>query len=288
MSSSDDVTACACSSCPAASAGANTRKDEEMGGNLVTTVEGPLTFLQAHRLVHDLHDHGMLEIRKDRLLIYIFLILMFVGLNVALMAANFKPQEFIEENYYVSFHMAQFWGVFAFTMLEALVLIATDVISWTNRIMSAIILFNVMASFATAFLFSFHPETFEVVSHYIEYTVQILITLVNVVFIQNSTPMGNRKVGRCRLYQIEIGVATVGLIISIMTLVIFTGVFSIPMGRERAAHFCEFTNDIFNGLFALYYAVLSYMDVRSNQQECYDKMTRTSHSIVFKPTTRPE
>ena len=80
----------------------------------------------------------------------------------------------------------------------------------------------------------------------------------------------------------------VGLIISIMTLVIFTGVFAIPMGPERAAHFCEFTNDIFNGLFALYYAVLSYMDVRSNQQECYDKMTRTSHSIVFKPTTRPE
>ena len=285
MNSADEITPVECmtpdNACATVTA-PDIRQDEEVGGGkLSENVEGPLNFFQAHRLVHDLHDHGMLEVRKDRLLVYIFLILMFVGLNMAMVAANCKPQDFIDANYYVSFHMAQFWGVFAFTMLEALVLIATDAISWNNRIMSAIILFNVVASFATAFLFSFHPKTFEVVCHYIEYTVQILITGVNIVFVQNSKTWGDRRIFGFRLYHVEICVAIVGSIISIMTLIIYTGVFSsLVMASERAAHFCEFANDIFNGLFALYYAIISYMDVRISQQECYMKMTRLNYIIV--------
>ena len=246
----------------------------------LSVVESPLTFFQAHRLVHDLHDHGLLEVRKDRLLIYIFLILMFLGLNVALMAANCKSQQFIEENYFTTFHMASFWGVFAFTMLEALVLIATDVISWDNRVLSSIILFNVMASFATAFLFSFHPRAFEVVSHYIEYTVQLLITGVNLVFVINYTRSANPQAMVYRLRNIEIGVAIFGLILSILTLIIFTGAIPMNMEKERAAHFCEFANDIFNGTFALCYAVLCYMDVRITQQECYEKMTRVNYVVL--------
>ena len=285
MSSSNEITGCGCNNYPADAIAATvveTRDDEELGGKLSANVEGPLTFFQAHRLLHDLHDHGMLEGRKDRLLVYIFLILMSVGLNVALLIANCKPQDFIEENYYLSFHMAQFWGLFAFTMLEALVLIATDAISWNNKTMSSIILFNVMASFATAFLFSFHPKTFEVISHYNLYTVLILITGVNFVFVlKSSASIGNKEVLGFRLYDVLMGIAVVAMIISIMTLVIYKGAFkSLVMPKGRAAHFCEFAIDIFNGLFALYYTAFSYMDVRINQRECYMKMTQVNYIVI--------
>jgi hypothetical protein len=44
------------------------------------------------------------------------------------------------------------------------------------------------------------------------------------------------------------------------------------MGAERAAHFAEFTNEIFNGLFALLYAILPYTDVRNQLHDHYFKM----------------
>jgi hypothetical protein len=75
----------------------------------------PLTFVQIHHLIEDIHEYGLLDVKMNRLLIYIFSILLYIGLNAALLGANFQVQEFIEEHYYIAFHMADFWGLFGFT-----------------------------------------------------------------------------------------------------------------------------------------------------------------------------
>jgi len=46
----------------------------------------PLTFVQIHHLIEDIHEYGLLDVKMNRLLIYIFSILLYIGLNAALLA----------------------------------------------------------------------------------------------------------------------------------------------------------------------------------------------------------
>jgi hypothetical protein len=243
--------------------------DMEMGN-----IGALLTFAQVHHLVDDVHEYGLLDVKMNRLLIYIFLILIFVGLNVALLGANFEEQAFIEENYYSTFHMAAFWGVFGFSLLEALVLFATNIVSLDSQFQSAVILFNVMATFATAFLFSFDSVVFEVKAHYMEYSVQILISSVNMVFLRHYLRMADKESPVYRFRNVARAVSWTVTALSVFTLILYTGAIEVRMGPERSAHFCEFINEIFNGMFAFCYAVYFYCDVRRQLDEHYISMRR--------------
>ena len=56
------------------------------------------------------------------------LILIYFGVATTLLAANFQPQEVIEEDFYLPFHYAEFWSAFLFTVLEAFILYTSDVL----------------------------------------------------------------------------------------------------------------------------------------------------------------
>jgi len=225
-------------------------------------------------LMGDVHEYGVLKARQNHLLLYVFLVLLYIGLNVALLGANFQSQELIEEEYYSSFHMAAFWGVFGFTLLEAFILIATDIITWANRCQTLVILFNVMAAFATAMLFSFDPHLYEVPAHYMEYSIQILISWVNIIFLRSymirAANTGPNSMYRCGSVEMAVALAVLGL--AMFTLIVYTGVIPTDMGPERAAHFCEFINEIFNGLFALAYATFCYKDANKQLNQHYKGM----------------
>jgi hypothetical protein len=161
--------------------------------------------------------------------------------------------------------MAGFWGVFFFSLLEAVILLSTDIISWSNISQSLLILINVMVAFSTAVLFSMDPRTFETLCHYMEYSVQILISSVNVIFVMSFFRNPDPENVGYKLRYVEITLAVVVLKLSMITLLIYAGLFSaIRMEPERAAHFCEFTNEICNGLFTLAYAV-RYFTIARNQ-----------------------
>ena len=252
------------------------------------TAGGGLTDNQIHHLIADDHNIRELGGLKNSLLSYMFLSLLYIGLNLALLIANFHPQDFIEANYYLPFHLAGFWGVFLFSMLEAIILISTDIISWSNISQAMLILVNVMVSFSTAVLFSMDPKTFEVVCHYMEYSVQILISGVNVIFVMSYFRHPDPKDVGFKLRHVEIILAILVLKLSIVTLVIYSGVFtSISMGPERAAHFCEFTNEICNGLFTLAYAGRYFTSVRNQiQDHCLSgtAFRGTNNAFFVKPT----
>jgi len=225
-------------------------------------------------LMGDVHEYGVLQARKNHLLLYVFLVLLYIGLNVALLGANFQSQELIEEEYYYSFHLTAFWGLFAFTLLEAFILIATDIITWANKCQTLVILFNVMAAFATAMLFSFDPHLYEVPAHYMEYSVQILISWVNIIFLRSymirAANTGPKSMYRCGGLEMAVASAVLGL--AMFTLVVYTGVIPTDMGPERAAHFCEFINEIFNGVFALAYATFCYNETKKELDQHYKGM----------------
>ena len=77
---------------------------------------------------------------------------------------------------------------------------------------------------------------------------------------------------RYRYAELTVAALVVGL--SALQLLIFAGRIKTGMDAERAAHFCEFVNEIFNGLFALFYAVLTYMDLRKRTSDHCDEMRK--------------
>lgn len=224
-----------------------------------------------HMSIHHVQEYHLLHSKRDRLLIYIFLIILYIGMNVALLGGNFKSQDVIEEEYYVVFHMVAFWGMFLFTIIEALILLATDFVSWDNWAQCALVLFNVLITFATALLFSFKPEIYEVPAHYMEYTAQVLISAVGIIFLNNYF-RGTASATASLVYEwrnFEYAVLVVLLMFSLFQFSIYTGHPKVSMASERAAHFCEFVNEILNAMFALLYALLSYTEIRDKlNQHC--------------------
>lgn len=232
----------------------------------------PLTFVQIHHLIEDIHEYGLLDVKMNRLLIYIFSILLYIGLNAALLGANFQEQTFIEEHYYIPFHMADFWGLFGFTLLEALLLIVTEIVSVDNIFQTGLIFFNIVITFVAAFLFTLDPKFYEVPSHYIAYSIQVLITGVNVIFLRSYMKTAKPDNMVYRLRHVEVGVAISVVLFSIFQLVLYSGVIPVNMGSERSAHFCEFSNEIVNAFFALTYALLTYWDIRKLWLQHYETM----------------
>ena len=150
----------------------NTEKDY---GSLQCTgpQSGHISYSQLHKLIHDIHDYNVMELRKNTMLGYIFLILVYVGINIGLLGVNFKSQEFIDENYYMSFHLLSFWAVFAFTLLETFILLFTEMVSTSHLLLSGVVIFNVVATLSTAIIFTIDPRVYEVIAHYMEYCVQV-------------------------------------------------------------------------------------------------------------------
>jgi len=220
----------------------------------------PLTAQALHQIAHDIHEFVIIKERLNWFLLYIMAILLYLGLNGTLLIANSFDQEFIEEHYELPMHYLSFWGVFLFTVVEAILLISTGVVRWENKGQSIIILSDVCMSFFSALLYTLDPEVFEVPSHYVEYVVQISITCVNLIFINQSLRISldskhTESIAIQMNRWLESGSSFVALFLSFF---LYSNLIPVKMGNERSAHFCEFINEMVNGIFALKYAITCY------------------------------
>lgn len=277
------------------------RHYSDLGDNKLDALEvrvhesTPLTAHALHQVAHDIHEFSIIKERLNYYLIYLIAILLYIGLNASLLVANTQSQEYIEEHYEYPFHILSFWGVFVFTLVEAILLISTGVASlqrvheegkqqsssspfYTSPI-TKIILCDVTFSFFSAILYTMDPETFEVPAHYIEYLVQIPISCVNVIFVNKyqekkepddepSLSMDNGMVdGKIGEPSIQEPITVwftnqlfsyLPVVLSVLQLLLYSAILPTNMSPERAAHMCEFVNEIMNGCFALQYALTSY------------------------------
>jgi len=234
-------------------------------------------FQKMFTLFKNVHDYSVDSTRKYILLVYIFLLLIYIGMNFGLLSVNFQPQAFIEAHYYLPFHLVAFWGVFSFTLIEAFLLVSAGIVSIRNIFQSTIVLGNVISSLLTAILFSMYPTFYEVPAHYIEYSIQIFVTGVNIIFVtdyirkayKNPEGLFKRYPLLNKLRWIELIVSGPVLLLSVLQLFIYSGLIPVTIEAERAGHFCEFVNEIVNGFFALIYTVTLYWGLESKLENHY-------------------
>jgi hypothetical protein len=68
-------------------------------------------------------------------------------------------------------------------------------------------------------------------------------------------------------HRLQLCVGAVSVPLSCLTVILYLGDVSVPMGGERSAHFCEFVNDMVNALVALSYAARALAEVRQELDE---------------------
>ena len=234
------------------------------------------TLQKFFQLFHNIHDYTTLATRKNILLVYVFSILIYMAINFGLLGANFISQADIEANYYYPFHLLAFWSIFCFTLLEAFIMISSGIISVTNFIATALVFFNVISSLTTAILFSMSPKIYEVPCHYMEYTIQVFVSCVNSVFVFHYLRKSKgfftkyKWLNHFRWFELLLSVPVI--LLSILQLFIFSGLIPVRIEPERAAHFCEYVNEILNASFALFYAVIMYIKLDKKMKTHYTNM----------------
>jgi hypothetical protein len=251
----------------------------EMENTLISHYDLPVpphehgnAYQKLFQLFHDIHDYTTLSTRRNVILIYVFLLLLYIGMNFALLGLNFMSQDFIEQNYYLPFHMLSFWGVFLFTLLEAFILISADIVNMSNYLQAGLVLFNILTTLTTAIIFSMFPHHFEVPAHYMEYSAQIFVSCVNIIFTLNFIRQKGGAFKKLKWLNnfrwLELIIALPIVMLSCLQIFIYAGILPITIEPERGAHFCEFSN----ALFALTYSVFIYHDLGKRMQEDYLRM----------------
>ncbi len=124
----------------------------------------------------------------------------------------------------------------------------------------AMILVNVGGTLIALILFLFNAEFWESTSHWIEYSVQFCVTFTSFAFIfgnQDKTSV----LYKYRYY--EAGIVCISLVMACLKLFVYGEVIEFEMGAERAAHFFEYSGEMFNDVFALAFTVIRLNAVKN-------------------------
>jgi hypothetical protein len=196
------------------------------------------------------------------------LILVYFGVASSLLGANCLSQTVIESELYIPFHMAEFWSAFLFALLEAFILLASNVLSvestW-QKLQVLLVGFNVVATLTPALLFIYSSELLEVPAHYMEYGAQITIAATNFIFISQQVAGSSNSWRKFRV--MEFVFAMVVFAMAILKLLFFVPLIEVEMEAERASHFFEFIGEMANSLFALLFAFLMFLDLERRIKE---------------------
>lgn len=206
------------------------------------------------------------KIQSEKLFISImlfFLVLYFFS-SLTLLIANCQPMEIIDTKYNVPFHMIDFWGSFIFTLVEASILINTNMLT-IGSLRFLMIAFNIGMTLLAAVLFSMNTEFWEIPCHWIEFFAQIFITFSDMIFIFHQFKNTDNILYKYRY--IEAGMISILVIGNCFKLLIFGDVIYVGMNGEQAAHFIEYIAEMCNTVIAFLFTIVTY-------RECDEKIRR--------------
>jgi hypothetical protein len=121
------------------------------------------------------------------------------------------------------------------------------------------IIVNVGGTLIALILFLFNAEFFETTAHWIEYSIQFCVTFTSFAFIFGNQDKTS-ALYKYRYY--EAGIVCISLVMACLKLFIYGGVIEFDMGAERAAHFFEYSGEMFNDLFALAFTIIRLKAVK--------------------------
>lgn len=110
------------------------------------------------KVMIDMLDLKEMEHKRNLMLLYAGVTLIYLSIQIALFGLNWQDQDFIEANYYLPFHLLEFWAIFAFTVIEAFVLIQSGFLhvhgDWIQNVQIALVWFNVLFTCIVAIIFN--------------------------------------------------------------------------------------------------------------------------------------
>lgn len=196
--------------------------------------------------------------KKQKLRVMTFLIffnVIYIFSSFTLLISNTQSLDAIN-SYFYPFHVLDFVGSFAFAVVESASLILAGIVSVTEP-RFILLGFNCGLTFIAATLFLLLPSYWEVTSHWIEFSAQVFLTSIDLIFIWIQFKDKTNPLYKYRF--IEIGLVVVMLIFSITKLFIYGGILRIGNhDPEQTAHFLEFIGEIVNSLFALIFLMTIY------------------------------
>lgn len=185
-----------------------------------------------------------------------FLCLAYCGTNVALIITNYVDSQYddpedkpVPEKW---FHLVEFWGTFAFAIVECLSLIFTPksmINLYDNPLLLRLILFfNIVVATIPALLISFNYEYFEVISHQIEYLNELTMSFVDCVLLMSLSQLEGTS---GQLVCVALGIAVIQLLVYN------------AMGRDEngdmigevPAHYLEFAFEIISSIIVFWFCV---------------------------------
>ena len=138
----------------------------------------------------------------------------------------------------------------------------------------AILIVNVGGTLVALILFLFDGEIWETPAHWIEYSIQLFVTLTSFVFI-----FGNKdKTSVLYRYRyLEAGLVCISLAIASLKLFVYGEVIEFEMGGERAAHYFEYSGELFNDIFAIMFTYIRYQQA---QQQIMSALVASERQVI--------
>ena len=121
------------------------------------------------------------------------------------------------------------------------------------------IIVNVGGTLIALILFLFNADFWETTAHWIEYSIQFCVTFTSFAFIFGNQDKTS-ALYKYRYY--EAGIVCISLILACLKLFVYGSVIEFDMGAERAAHFFEYSGEMFNDVFALAFTIIRFTAVK--------------------------
>jgi len=121
------------------------------------------------------------------------------------------------------------------------------------------IIVNVGGTLIALILFLFNAEFFETTAHWIEYSIQFCVTFTSFAFIFGNQDKTS-ALYKYRYY--EAAIVCISLVMACLKLFVYGEVIEFDMGGERAAHFFEYSGEMFNDVFALAFTIIRLKAVK--------------------------
>ncbi|KAG7345054.1 hypothetical protein IV203_032585 [Nitzschia inconspicua] len=220
-------------------------------------------------LLHGIHDYHVTFHQRTNMMLYMIIITTYIGVVLTLLVANNQSQDYIEKHYFLPFHFFEFFGALVFAITEAFLILgglgqaSGNQGERMNQLAVLLTIFNVITSAVACILFTLCPQLFEVPSHYIEYSSQVTITLVDYIFLVQLS--GRWRSGKndniapsWKKSSMSILLMSSLLIMSILKLFVYSELIPTSMGGERSSHYIEFTGELLNCILAFRFAAMQY------------------------------
>ena len=120
------------------------------------------------------------------------LCLVYCSLNIALIYFNYENARMkalgeeppVDKH---TFHLSEFWGTFAFSLVEVFAILQTpkNIVATVNnpRLLKVLLFINVVATFIPAFMVSVNLDRFEIISHELEYASETTMSFLELVLL---------------------------------------------------------------------------------------------------------